>query len=414
MPDRSPQVVGASVLIVGGGQGGAQAAIMLRQQGFTGPIVLVSEESDPPYDRPPLSKDYLEGSLSFERLLFRSPDSWSDLGVQLKLGAQVVAVDARARHATLASGERLHYGRLIWAAGGRARRLQCPGATLEGVHNIRSRLDVDRLRAALNETASAAIVGGGYIGLEAAAVLTKLGKRVTLLEVEDRVLARTAGPPLSRFYETEHRRRGVDLRLNARVKRLEGADGRVSAAVLADGSQVQADLMIVGIGIAPNIEPLQAAGAATGLGVKIDDACRTSLPGIFAVGDCAEHESRFADGASVRLESIQNANDQAAVAARAICGQPARYTATPWFWSNQYDLKLQSVGLSLGYDDLVVRGDAAQRSFSVVYLRNGKVVALDCVNAVRDFNHGRRLVTIGARPERSALADPNVPLKAFG
>lgn len=414
MAEQSQQILTADVLIVGGGQAGAQSAVMLRREGFAGSILLISDEGDSPYDRPPLSKDYLAGAVSFDRLLLHSPQGWADHGVLLKLGARAVAVDAGARQVTLSSGERVSFGHLIWAGGGRARQLPCPGATLDGVHSIRTRLDVDRIRATLADTVSVAIVGGGYIGLEAAAVLTKLGKRVTLLEVEDRVLARVAGPPLSRFYEAEHRRHGVDLRLNVRVERLDGAGGHVRGVVLDDGSQIDAGLVIIGIGIVPNVEPLKTAGAAIGHGVKVDNACRTSLAGVFAIGDCAEHENRFADGASIRLESIQNANDQAAVVARAICGHPASYDATPWFWSNQYDLRLQSVGLHLGHDDLVVRGDPAQRSFSVVYLRGGKVVGLDCVNAVRDYSHGRRLVTAGARPERSALADPDTPLKALG
>jgi 3-phenylpropionate/trans-cinnamate dioxygenase ferredoxin reductase subunit len=403
--------ISADVLIVGGGQGGAQAATLLRMEGFEGSILIVSDEADPPYDRPPLSKEYLAGEKDFAQLQLRTPAAWAEKAIQLRLGAGVVRVDATAHEARLADGAVVAYGQLIWAAGGRARRLACPGAELGGVHSIRNRPDVDRLQAELGDTRDVAVIGGGYIGLEAAAVLTGLGKQVTVLEAMDRVLSRVAGPPLSRFYEAEHRARGVDVRLAARVEELVERDGRVAGVRLEGGEVIPAQMAIVGIGIDPIVEPLQAAGAAVGHGIRVDEYCRTSLPDVFAIGDVAEHVSRFANGVSIRLESVQNANDQAGVAARAICGKPGPYTATPWFWSNQYDLKLQSVGLNLGYDACVVRGEPAQRSFSVVYLRGGEIIALDCVNAVRDFAHGRRLVGAGVRPDLDRLGDPAFPLK---
>ncbi|MBQ1562388.1 FAD-dependent oxidoreductase [Caulobacter sp.] len=402
------------VVIVGGGHAGGQAAIALRQGGYAGSIALISAEPEAPYERPPLSKGYLAGEKTFERLLLRAESFWSEREIALWLGRVVVAVDPEARAVTLADGETLGYGRLIWAAGGEPRRLTCVGHDLRGVHAVRNRADVDRMIAELPAVDQVVVIGGGYIGLEAAAVLTKLGKRVVLLEALDRVLARVAGEALSRFYEAEHRAHGVDLRLGAKVERLEGAEGGVSGVRLADGAWIPGQMVVVGIGIEPAVGPLLAAGAEGGNGVAVDAWCRTSLPGVFAIGDCALHANRYANGAQIRLESVQNANDQAAVAATVIrAGEGAPYDAVPWFWSDQYDLKLQTVGLSIGHDRAVLRGDPASRSFSVIYLREGRVVALDCVNAVKDYVQGRKLVVDGARIAPEELADAAVPLKAM-
>jgi 3-phenylpropionate/trans-cinnamate dioxygenase ferredoxin reductase subunit len=279
------------------------------------------------------------------------------------------------------------------------------------VHFVRNRADVDAMMAKLASVERVAVIGGGYIGLEAAAVLTKLGKRVSLFEALPRVLARVAGDVLSRFYEAEHRARGVDLRLNAQVEAFETDSGGLTGVRLADGEMVAADLAIVGIGIIPAVEPLIAAGAAGANGIDVDAQCRTSLPDIFAVGDCAAHANRFAGGARVRLESVQNANDQATVAAKTIIGEEVAYEATPWFWSNQYDLRLQTVGLSIGHDEVVLRGRPDERSFSVIYLKGGRVIALDCVNATKDYVQGRKLVEAGAEIDPLALADVSRPLK---
>ncbi len=392
------------VLIVGGGHGGAQAAIALRQQGFSGSLAILGAEPYPPYERPPLSKDYLAGEKEFERLLIRPPGFWAERQVALILGEAVTAVDPAAKTVTREGGGTLGYGTLIWAAGGRPKRLACAG--FERVHTIRDRADVDRLLAELPAVRRVAVIGGGYIGLEAAAVLRKLGREVVLLEALDRVLSRVAGEPISRFYEAEHRAHGVEIRTNT------GLDSIVPGGVrLGNADTIAADLIVAGIGIDAAIGPLAAAGAESGNGAHVDQYCRTSLADVYAIGDCAAHENRFAGGARIRLESVQNANDQANTAARAIMGAPEPYAATPWFWSNQYDLKLQTVGLCQGHDDLVVRGDPATRSFSVVYLKQGRVIALDCVNAVRDYVQGRKLIEAGAAPDKPALADTTVPLK---
>jgi len=399
------------VVIVGAGHGGAQAAIALRQLGFAGSIAVVGNEPEFPYERPPLSKEYFAGDKAFDRILIRPAAFWAERNVVMLLSTEVTVVDAKAKRLSFANGGTLDYGTLIWATGGAPRKLTCSGHDLRGVHAVRTRADVLKMRDELPAVGQVVVIGGGYIGLEAAAVLTKFGKKVVLLEALDRVLARVAGPELSRFYEAEHRAHGVDLRTGVQVECIEEKDGRVSGVRLAGGEVVPADMAIVGIGIIPAVAPLIAAGAQGGNGVVVDEYCRTSLPDIYAIGDCAAHANGFADGATIRLESVQNANDQASTAAKAITGNLEPYKATPWFWSNQYDLKLQTVGLSIGFDQTVVRGDTATRSFSVVYLKNGRVIALDCVNAVRDYVQGRKLVETRAKIDPDLLADATRPLK---
>ena len=398
------------VVIVGAGHGGAQAAVVLRQQGFEGSIAMIGREDEPPYERPPLSKEYLAREKPFERLYIRPPAFWGERGIEMILGREVVAVDSAARIVTLENSDTVEYNDLIWATGGDPRKLNCHGHHLSGIHAVRTREDVDLIMAELDGVSHVAVVGGGYIGLEAAAVLTKLGKPVTLLEALPRVLARVAGPELSAFYEAEHRTQGVDLRTGIGVIAIEG-DTHVTGVRLADETIIAADMVIVGIGIIPAVAPLIAAGAEGGNGVIVDENCRTSLPHIYAIGDCAAHVNDFSEGATIRLESVQNANDQASVAAKAICGVPASYVATPWFWSNQYDLKLQTVGLSTGYDQAILRGETSTRSFSIIYLKGDKVIALDCVNNVRDYAQGRKLVEARAVIDPARLADTSVPLK---
>ncbi|MCL6692356.1 FAD-dependent oxidoreductase [Pseudomonas sp. R3.Fl] len=402
------------VVIVGAGHAGAQAASLLRQSGFQGSIVLIGEERELPYERPPLSKDYLAGEKGFDHFLLRPASFWNEKHIELRLGERVVKVDSQAHRLETAVGESIEYGALVWAAGGAARRLSCEGYDLAGVHSVRNRADVDRMIAELDGTRRVVVIGGGYIGLEAAAVLSKLGKSVTVLEAQDRVLARVAGEELSRFYEAEHRGHGVDVRLGVAVERLVGEEGRVSAVALGDGTLLPADMVIVGIGIIPAVEPLIAAGLPQGNGVQVDEFCRSGLPDVFAIGDCAAHVNRYcALPGPIRLESVQNANDQAKVVAKYLVGQPEAYDAVPWFWSDQYDLKLQTIGLSAGYDQTVLRGDPTSRSFSVVYLKEGRVLALDCVNLTRDYVQGKALVKAGVKPDLQALGNAETPLKAL-
>jgi 3-phenylpropionate/trans-cinnamate dioxygenase ferredoxin reductase subunit len=395
------------IVIVGAGHSGAQAAIQLRQLGFAGSIALIGAEAEPPYERPPLSKEYLAGDKEFERMLVRPESFWAERGVELVLGTTIVSVDPAGK---ILDGGRFGYGTLIWATGGEPRRLGCEGGELAGVHVVRRRADSDSIRAELDAVECVAVVGGGYIGLETAAVLRKLGKEVVLLEALDRVLARVAGPEISRFYEAEHRARGVDVRLGATVASIVGESGRVAGVRLSDGDLVEAQMVVVGIGVEAAVAPLLAAGAAGANGVDVDSFCRTSLPDVYAIGDCAAHENLFA-GLRIRLESVQNAHDQAATAARAIIGNPQPYDAVPWFWSNQYDLRLQTVGLSVGYETTVVRGRPEERSFSILYLLEGRVIALDCVNSTRDYVQGRKLVVERRVVDPERLADTSVQLK---
>jgi 3-phenylpropionate/trans-cinnamate dioxygenase ferredoxin reductase component len=398
------------VLIVGAGHGGAQAAIMLRQLKFEGSIAIIGDEPEIPYERPPLSKEYFAGDKEFARILIRPAKFWEERDVVMLLNKRVAAVDPVAKAVTTEAGERFGYTHLIWATGGAARMLPIPGGDLPGVQGVRTRADADAMKAASQTAENIVVIGGGYIGLEAAAVLRKFDKRVTLLEALPRVLGRVAGEDLSRFYEGEHRVHGVDVRLSVCVTALEGHT-HVTGVRLDSGEILPADLVIVGIGIIPAVAPLAAAGAECDNGVLVDAQCRTNLLDVFAIGDCAAHSNHFADGAVIRLESVQNANDQANTAARAIMGDPQPYHAVPWFWSNQYDLKLQTVGLSTGFDSTVTRGDPVARSFSVIYLKQGRVIALDCVNSIKDYVQGKALVVAGAQIDPAQLADTSVPLK---
>lgn len=399
-------------IIVGAGHAGAQAAIALRQAGYEGSVLMIGRESEPPYERPPLSKEYLAREKPFDRIYLRPPQFWAGKDIELRLGVAVSEVDPVAHTLGTSDGETISYAKLVWATGGDPRRLSCPGADLDGVHYVRNKPDADAIMAGLDAGAKKiAVIGGGYIGLEAAAVLTKLGCTVTLLEALPRVLARVAGEELSRFYEAEHRAHGVDLRTSAKVAAIEGEAGKVTGVRLEGGETIPCDMVIVGIGIVPAVGPLILAGASGSNGVNVDTFCRTTLDDIYAIGDCAAHANPFAEGTVVRVESVQNANDMANTAAKAIAGDKQPYHAIPWFWSNQYDLKLQSAGLNIGSDASVLRGDPASRSFSVIYLKRGQVIAIDCVNMVKDYVGGRKLIEAQARLTPEELANTEVPLK---
>lgn len=401
------------VLIVGAGHAGAALAASLRQQGFEGSVGMIGAEPDLPYERPPLSKDYLSGEKDFERILIRPESFWADKNIVIHLGQKVISVDPEQRKVQTDGGQTYSYGELVWAAGGDARKLACEGADLDGVLTVRTREDADNLAARLDSVQRVAIIGGGYIGLEAAAVLSKRGVSVTLLEVQDRVLARVAGEPLSRFFEAEHRSHGVEVRTGVSFDGLVGRDGKVEGVRLGDGSVVQADLVVVGIGIVPAIEPLNEAGADCPNGVRVDEQCRTNLPHVWAIGDCAFHANRHADGDDIRLESVQNANDMAKLVATVLVGKEGKYDVLPWFWSDQRDLKLQTLGLSLGHDEVVVRGDVSSRSFSVLYLKNGQVRAIDAVNSVKDYVQAKKLIIERSSINSAELANTDTELKAF-
>ncbi|MBY0342958.1 MAG: FAD-dependent oxidoreductase [Sphingomonadales bacterium] len=402
----------ADVVIVGTGHGGAQAAIALRQHGYEGSILMIGRDDAPPYERPPLSKEYLAGDKGFERIMIRPEKFWADKDITLRLGAAVTAIDPVRHTVTLSDGGQVTYRKLIWSGGGDPRRLPVPGAVLPGVFYVRDKADADAMMRALESGAKRAVViGGGYIGLEAAAVLRKLGCEVVLVEMLDRLLARVAGAELSTFYAEEHRRQGVDVRLSTGVHSVLG-EGKVTGVRLDTGEEVPCDMVVVGIGIVPAVAPLIAAGAAGSNGVDVDFCCRTTLDDVYAIGDCAAHANDFADGAVIRLESVQNAHDMANTVAKAIMGEKEPYHALPWFWSNQYDLKLQTAGLSLGFDQTVLRGDPAERKFTVIYLKAGKPIAFDCVGTMKDYVQARKLLESGVgKIDPALLADPDVALK---
>ncbi|WP_322049554.1 NAD(P)/FAD-dependent oxidoreductase [Paraburkholderia sp. J67] len=402
------------VLIVGGGHAGAQCASALRQFGFSGSVGLLTDELALPYERPPLSKDYLSGEKTREQLAFHPPEFWADKAIDVRQGQRVEAIDATRREVRCVGGGVYRYGSLVWAAGGEARRLSCTGGDLAGVHVVRTIADVDRIRHELADVQRVVVIGGGFIGLESAASLSKIGKPVTVVEAFERVLARVTGPHLSGFIEREHRAHGVEICVNARIEALEGERARVGGVRLQDGRLLAAELVIAGIGIEPAVAALQAAGARGQSGVDVDAQCRTSLDHVYAIGDCARQAHAFAGNQMIRLESVQNAVDQATLVASVLTGRPLpTKSSVPWFWSMQYDLRLQMAGLSSGYDDVVVRGDPASRAFSIAYLRDGVLIAIDAINAVKDFVQGRAAIGKGVRPDRAALADPSIALSTL-
>lgn len=401
---------GQTVVIVGGGQAGGEVASELRKQGFEGTITLLSEEATPPYKRPPLSKAYLAGTVAESSLYVMQPAILEKQRIDFRAGAQVTAIDREARRLRLAAGETLAYDRLVLATGGRARPLPVPGAEAPNVFPLRSLRDVDAIRARCQAGKRVVIVGGGFIGLEVAAVLIKQGLQVTLLEGLDRVLARVTAPVVSQFFERMHREAGVDLRTGCQVAGFEGSP-EVTAVRLADGQTLAADFVIYGIGLMPNTELAAAAGLAVDNGIVVDEYGQTDDPLIFAAGDCTNHPSAFL-GRRVRLESVQNAMEQGRAVARNLMGKAEPYRNVPWFWSDQFDLKLQMVGLSAGFDQLVLRGDPeTERSFAAFYLKEGCVIAADAVSRPQEFLFAKKLVAERKRIDPAALADPAVALK---
>ena len=388
-------------VIVGASHAGAQLAASLRQEGWDGEIVLVGNESAAPYQRPPLSKAYLAGNCTVDKLAIRSAEFYTKLRIEV-LDATVEAIDRAAGHLSLSTGEVLPYDRLALCTGARPRRLSTPGADLAGVFYLRTAADVEMIRDATRPGRRAVIIGGGYIGLETAASLRALGLEVTVLEATERVLERVTAPEVSAFFDRIHREAGVNIQTGARVEALSG-DGKVGEVVLAGGESISADLVIVGIGVEPNTELAAAAGLVVDNGVVIDDQAQTSDSAIMAAGDCVSHDmARY--GRRIRLESVPSAAEQAKVAAATVCGKSKTISALPWFWSDQYDLKLQIAGLNTGYDEVVLSGDPTRdRDFTCFYLRAGELIAADCINRPRDFMFSKRVITQQVPVERAEL-----------
>jgi 3-phenylpropionate/trans-cinnamate dioxygenase ferredoxin reductase subunit len=402
MPER--------IVIIGAGQSGAQAVATLRAEGFAGELTLVGDEPFAPYQRPPLSKAYLMGTMERERLFLKPDAFYAEAHCRLLLGVSATAIDRAAKTVNLSNGESLAYDKLLLATGSRVRSIKCVGAELAGVHYLRGIADVDTLRSVFADGARLAIVGGGYIGLEVAAVAAKRGIEVTVFEALDRLMARAVSPPVSAFYEQVHRAAGVNVLLNTGVEAFEGR-GKLQA-IRAAGKSHPADVALVGIGIVPNVELAREAGLACddGIVVNVQSAVADDAS-IFAAGDCTRHIGR--EGIALRLECVQNAIDQAKHAALSMLGKPNAYREVPWFWSDQYDLKLQIAGLARATDQLVIRGNPDARKFAVFHLREGAIAAVEAVNAAPEYLVGKRLIADGAKIAPERLADTAIPMKTI-
>jgi 3-phenylpropionate/trans-cinnamate dioxygenase ferredoxin reductase subunit len=406
--DEPPHVV-----IVGAGHAGGTAAAELRRNGFTGRITLIGEEPLPPYERPPLSKAWLKGETDAGKLALRPAEFYQTAQIDLRLGTTASAIDRPARSVSLSDGGSVAYDILILATGARARRIPLPGLDLGNVLELRNAADADLLKAALRPGVRLAVIGGGYIGLEAAASARGLGCDVVVIEREARVLARVACETLSTFFQDFHRAQGVVIEVDAQVSALEGAAGRVTGVRLGDGRLIPCDVALVGVGAVPNQELAAAAGLVCENGIVVDLAARTTDPAIFAIGDCTQRPLPLYDR-RMRLESVPNALEQARAAAAVICGKPAPAPDVPWFWSDQYDLRLQIAGIPFDAERIVVRGDIAAGKFALFHLKaDGTVQAVEAVNASAEFMGGRRIVQRRLRLDPARIADPAVTMQAL-
>jgi 3-phenylpropionate/trans-cinnamate dioxygenase ferredoxin reductase component len=400
------------IVIVGAGQAADQAVHTLRRKGFTGKLAVVGDEPWLPYQRPPLSKKYLAGALDRDRLVLRPQHFYTEHSVETHLGRRVNEISRKDRRVRLDDGSVLPYDALLLATGSRPRPLTVPGANLPGVHTLRTIEDVERIRTDFADGRRLVIIGGGYIGLEVAATARELGLDVTVLEMADRVMNRVTCKEVSSFYEIEHARHGVRIITNSRVRALasDSRTGRVKAVLTDDGAEHPADVVVVGVGVLAADDLAVASGLECANGIVVNEYCQTSDPAIYAAGDCANHPNLHY-GLRLRLESVDNAFEQAASAAHNLLGSPTVHDRVPWFWSDQYDLKMIIVGLCQGHDTVVVRGSPAARSFSACYLRAGELVAIDSVNSPKDQMAARKLIAARARPDIDKLANPGIPLK---
>ncbi len=404
-------MVSGRLVVVGGGQAAFALIAKLRALQDMRPITVVAAESSLPYQRPPLSKKYLLREMTLDRLLYR-PEAWyAEHEIDIRLSTMVTRVDRKTKEVTLSDGSRLPYETLAFATGATPRRLPASiGGDLEGVHVVRDFQDADRLAGEMQPGRRVLVIGGGYIGLEAAAVARTCGLEVTVIEMADRILQRVASAATSAVVREIHRSHGVDIRERMGLHRLIGEDGRVSAAELSDGSVIPADLVIVGIGVAANDALAHDAGLETANGILVDSHGRTSDPAIFAIGDCAVLPWQ---DMRIRLESVQNAVDQAEAIAAVLAGGSEPYNPKPWFWSDQYDVKLQIAGFGLGHDETLVRPGQREGSVSVWYFRQGKLIAVDAINDAKAYVTGKKLLEAGVTPNRALLADPQVDLRSL-
>jgi 3-phenylpropionate/trans-cinnamate dioxygenase ferredoxin reductase subunit len=403
--------VTAGTVIIGAGQAGLSAAEALRKRGYEGKVTLIGDEPAPPYQRPPLSKGYLSGELPAERLWLKPETYFDAASITLRTGVRAAAIDRDARRVVLSDGQSVAYDHVIIATGGAARRLTLPGADLPGVHVLRTLAEADALSDALTGAHRLAIIGAGYIGLEVAASARKRGLEVSVLEAADRPMARTASPLLGGWFGALHRGYGVDLRVSTGVAAITGAD-RADGVRLLDGERVEADLVLIAAGLVPGTALAEEAGLACADGILVDTHARTSDPDIFAIGDVARFDSALY-GRSIRLESVQNAIEQGRAAAAAICGAAAAYDPVPWFWSDQYAIKLQIAGLIEGADQMVRRGDPEEGAFALFHLKDGVLIACEAVNAAPEFMAAQRMIAARARPDPDRLRDTTVAMRAF-
>jgi 3-phenylpropionate/trans-cinnamate dioxygenase ferredoxin reductase subunit len=396
------------IVIIGAGQAAAQAVATLRAEGFGGSLTVIGDEPYAPYQRPPLSKTYLMGTLDRERLFLKPDQFYAEAKCELILNATVTTIKRAAKTVALDNGTTIPYDKLMIATGSRVRHIRAPGANLPGIHYLRGIADVDGMRPHFAAGKKLAVVGGGYIGLEVAAVAKKAGLEVTIFEAMDRVMQRAVSAPISAFYDKTHRDAGVKILLNTGVEAFEGTTKL--EAVRAGGVRYEADIALVGIGILPNMELAQEAELHCDDGIHVDQFCRSvNDENIFAAGDCTRHHGH--NGKLIRLECVQNAIDQAKHAALAMVGKPTPYREVPWFWSDQYDLKLQIAGLAWPGDTLVTRGDPASRKFAVFHMRDGAVAAVEAVNAAPEYIVGRKLIAEAAKVSPEKLADTAIPMK---
>ena len=398
----------SGVVIIGAGQASAVAAATLRKEKYTGTIRILGDESQPAYDRPPLSKYYLAGEMELPKLLIRPAEFYADNDIDLHTNTRVASIDAEAKQVVTATDEVFDYDKLVIATGSRARRLNLPGSDLEGIFYLRTLDDVDLIRQAMGSGKKLCVIGGGYVGLEVAAVASVAGLDVTVIETQDRILQRVTTPEMSDYYHNLHVESGVNIMLNKAVTGFDGT-GSVSKVLCGDDS-LDADLVIIGVGIVPNIEIAENAGIDCDNGILVDDHGQTSNPDIYAAGDCTNHPNRLL-GRRLRLESVPNAIEQARVACINLLGGDLEYASIPWFWSDQYELKLQMVGFSSDGEESVVRGDKSTNSFAVFHLKDGCVVAVDAVNSSKAFMLGKRLY--GKSVDAALLADESIELKSF-
>ena len=397
-------------IIAGASHAASMLAPTLRQQGWQGRILVIGAEASIPYHRPPLSKDYLAGEKTLDEILIRPAKVYEKSEVEFILNTSVESIDRNNKTVRLSNNETLSYDKLALTVGSKVRKVNLPGVDLDGVFYLRDLRDVGRITPYINPGANAVIVGGGYIGLETAAVLNKKGMNVTVLEMMERVLQRVTAPVISEFYTRIHEEEGVSIRCGVGVSGFKG-NGRVAKVLCSDGSGFAADLVIIGVGILPNTALAEAAGLEVDNGIVVNDRAQTSDPDIFAAGDCTNHHNPIYDR-RIRLESVQNATDQSRVAAGAACGKEVSYNAVPWFWSEQYDLMLQIAGLSQGYDEIITRGDPGNgRSFAAFYLREGRVIAVDAVNKPQEFMFSKKLIPLQKTVDKKRLADAGTPIK---